>query len=99
MKNIKFKSYFLSKKLNDTSNLLNIDNETISSTKTLNRINYNNYNGNTYFHLLSSDEFHLICKYIPDQETRINLMILFYYGHKQSTYYRLINKPLRRLTL
>lgn len=66
MKNIKFKFCFPSKKLNDTSNLLNIDNETISSTKTLNRINYNYYNGKTYFHLLSSNEFHLSCKYIPD---------------------------------
>ena len=76
------------------SKKLNLSNETISSTRLPEETDYSNYNGNTYFHLLSSDEFHLICKYIPDQETRINLMVLFYYGHKPSTYYRLIKKPL-----
>ena len=89
MRNIILKSGFLTK---NQPNHLNITNNSISS-------NYDDYNGNTYFHLLSSDEFHLICKYISDQETRINLMVLFYYGHKPSTYYRLINKPLRRISI
>ena len=80
------------------SNKLNLSNETISSTRIPEEPDYSNYNGNTYFHLLS-DEFYLICQNIPDKETRINLMVLYHYGHKPSTYYRLINKPLRNILL
>lgn len=83
-----------SNKLNQSIKL-NLSNETISSTRVSEEIDYVNYNGNTYFHLLSNDEFYLICKNIPDKETRINLMVLYYYGHKPKTYFWLVNKPLR----
>ena len=57
------------------SKKMNLSNETISSTRLPEESDYSNYNGNTYFHLLS-DEFYLICQNIPDKETRINLMVL-----------------------
>ena len=50
------------------SNKLNQFNETISSTRIPEEPDYSNYNGNTYFHLLS-DEFYLICKNIPDRDS------------------------------
>ena len=80
------------------SNKLNLSNETISSTRIPEETDYSNYNGFTYFHLLS-DEFYLICQNILDKETRINLMVLYHYGHNPSTYYRLINKPLGNILL